>query len=382
MLIHPVQVSEQYPIGSIIESNIAPSSDWLLCNGQLLLQSAYSNLYNIMDDPHPIFQQWELIDSGAGDYFDVYKIVTNGTTLVGSCYGSKMIYSTNYESWTAVTLPTASRNYYTVAYNSTIGLFLAVPYHNSLISLYATSPDGVNWTERNLPATVYPRAVTSDDDYFYILTRTTTAYRSSNGVNWTAITIPDTYCDSIIAANDLLLIFKSNIVYCSSDQGATWKSYDHGASDSGTNSVSFDADSNKFIVCSGEQSISSYSVSEDGIYWELTNLVLNRFFDTPYFNKIKKVGNYWFLCTSYSSETMYSSDLKTWNKFIIIPGGEWNEILYNSSTGYYYFLGEGRYIMRWKEVDYDTNTYFQLPYANDIHRPEKLFNINKYIRVK
>jgi hypothetical protein len=383
MLLHPVQVSELYPIGSVIEANGPPNENWLLCDGQLLAQADYSDLFNMMDRPHPIFNQWKSIYSGVDE--EIYDVAYDGTYYVGSCYGSRMVYSSNGESWTSVALTTASRHYESIVYNATIGLFISVPYSNTSYTLYVTSPDGVNWTERALPATIRGREVASDGTYFYINNYySTTFYRSSNGIDWTTLTVPFSSTQAMDANSSRIILSDPYGKYCiSTDYGANWKTYDVGVSPF-IGSCIYDSTDDVFVMCSGSTNYDDYvaiSPGDDGINWEIQHLYYGYREYSAYSTKVVKAGSYYFLVREIGAETFYSSDLKTWNR-INIPNGNWHTILYNSSTGYYYLLGESPFVFRWNAVDYDTNTYFRLPYANYDQKENHYLKLRNYIRVK
>jgi len=383
MLIHPVQSSEQYPIGSVIEAYAPPNDNWLLCNGQILAQADYSELYNMMERPHPIFEQWKQMYPGVAVL--IADVAYDGSNYVGSCYGSKMAYSSNGESWTSVTLTTASRNYYRIVYNATIGLFISVPYSNTSYNLYVTSPDGINWTERSLPATIRGRDVASDGTYFYIHDYySTNFYRSSNGIDWTTLTVPFINTVTMNANSNMIILSRGEGKYCRSvDYGANWKVYNCGVSTSNS-SCFYDPVSDLFVINSSSDNYETFiavTPGDDGINWEIQKVYVGYREGSATPGRIMKAGNYWFLISSNSSEAFYSSDLKTWDK-MPISISYWYAIMYNSTTEYYYILGDDPFMLRWKEVKYDANNYFQLPYGNHNQIENNYLKFKNYIRVK
>lgn len=383
MLIHPVQVSELYPIGSVIEANGPPNENWLLCDGQLLAQASYSDLFNMMDRPHSIFQQWKLVHGGVK--VEIFDVAYDGSNYVGCCYGSKMVYSSNGESWTPVTLTTASRNYKSIVYNSTIGLFISIPDSTTAYTLYVTSPDGVVWTERALPASVKGRVVASDGTYFYINNYGgTTFYRSSNGIDWTTLAVPISSTTAMSANSNMIILSDGAGTYCRSvDYGANWKVYNCGVSPF-NNGCFYDSVSDLFIINDSLMNYENHiavSSGDDGINWQLQKLYSGYRENSNYFERVIKAGNYWFSPTGYSTEAFYSSDLKTWDR-MLIPVAEWHTIIYNPTTEYYYMLGKSPCVVKWKEVKYDTNTYFQLPYGNHSQKENNGLKFRNYIRVK
>jgi len=178
MLIHPIQSTELYPIGSIVEASNPPDNKWVPCNGQVLAQADYPVLYNLMEQPHSIFQNFEVVQDT--DLDEMYEVVYGNGLFVG-CGDGEMFYSSDGLSWTKVVLPTYTNTFYGIAYDGTT--FVSVGYDDGE---YVTSTDGQNWTERLLPVTWSVTNITYSGTYFFIIGNT--CLRSSNGTSWTEST--------------------------------------------------------------------------------------------------------------------------------------------------------------------------------------------------
>ena len=90
-------------------------------------------------------------------------------------------------------------------------------------------------------------------------------------------------------------------------------------------------------------------------------------------------GTYFYL--SQGLMMAYSTDLKLWDA-ISIPNLYFYDCFYNSSNEYYYFITNCEDVYKTKRYEYDTATYFQLPYAYAEHSKFSNPKIRKWIRVR
>lgn len=388
MLLHPVQVSELYPIGSVVESYVPPGDDWVLCDGQQLAQADYPVLFNLMDDPHPIFQDWETLDGGSGFGYETYKSIQGNSLFIRGGAGKIHYSSDGVSSWTEVNL-TSSRSIYGLAYDGTT--FVAVPSNTSPATDYYTSTDGMSWTDRVFPASIEGRRVCHDGTNFYVVSYDdgVTLY-SANGTSWSSGgALPDTTWFSLAASPDVVVTMSyGGKLAVSTDSIATWKLYN--APLGSTREIYYDSTDDIFVQAFGSDPMYAVSAGDDGVEWDVRHLMVPEHggsersysYSRPEWNRIKKVGSYWFAIGWHGERVAYSTDLQTWNAFPCIYT-EWYDIEYNATTGYYLMYGYGNYFMRWKEVNrYDTATYFMLPKANTQHDWHSQTKKLKYIRVK
>jgi hypothetical protein len=374
MLIHPVQSGERYPIGSIIEAYAPPNNNWLLCNGQILAQADYPTLYGLMENPHPIFQHWEMINSDM-EWHGIYCILYDGSQWVGGC-DDGTCYSANGSSWTYVASATYSNNCESLSTDGTI--ICGSMYSTS--GEYITSTDGQTWTERTFPTPLIFYEICCDGTTFYTAAyNATTTYKSTDGINWTAGTVlpfSSQWRSINISSSSVIIVFnRAGAIARSTDGMSTWKVYPIIAA--GSSLVSYDSGEDLFTTVGEWDAVYAFSPGDDGIDWEVHQLP----YTDNYGYRLKKAGNYWFLISTQSERLAYSSDLRTWHMFRF-PYAEWNDVFYDSGTGYYYIVGGTQYLVRWKEVDhYNTSTHFKIPDANIIHDNRWNIKSHKYIRV-
>ena len=308
MLIHPIQTSERYPIGSVVEAFAPPNQDWMLCDGQILAQADYPKLYNLMDRPHPIFQHWELIHSGMITQTEIYALVNTGTIIVGLGYGGYVAYSTDGESWIDSQLSTFTYYFQGLAYDGTT--FVGMPTNSSPQVDFITSTDGQNWTERStLSPSLEAKDICHDGTYFYIIDYNgITTFRSSDGISWTQMTdVPDTSYWSIAASPDAVVsISLGGDLVVSYDQASTWKKYT--APNQSCYKIIYDSTDDIFVASWQYDWLFGISPGDDGVNWEYfsiykgmygqkRDLNLNTYSGG---NGIIRVGGYWFFIDKYN----------------------------------------------------------------------------------
>ena len=308
MLIHPIQVSERYPIGSVVEAFAPPNDDWMLCDGQILAQADYSKLYSLMDRPHPIFQHWELIHSGMTTQTEIYALVNTGTIIVGLGYGGRVAYSTNGYSWIDSQLPTFTYYFQGLAYDGTT--FVGMPTNSSPQVDFITSTDGQNWTERStLSPSLEAKDICYDGTYFYIIDYNgITTFRSSDGISWTQMTdVPDTSFWGIAASPDAVVsISLGGDLVVSYDQATTWKKYT--VPNQSCYNIVYDSTDDIFVATWYYDWLFGISPGDDGVNWEFFNIYTGMYGQKRdlYLNSysggngIIRVGSYWFFIDKYN----------------------------------------------------------------------------------
>jgi hypothetical protein len=141
------------------------------------------SLANIISSTDGI--SWATSDLGDG----ASSITNNGSTFVAVDPGTTGSRSTdNGNSWSAITLP-VNRDWSSVKFIN--GIYVAIVNVNAG---YATSPDGITWTARTLPAAPgaggnsgeISRLIVIGNAIFYVAT-TGDLYTSTDGINWTLL---------------------------------------------------------------------------------------------------------------------------------------------------------------------------------------------------
>lgn len=381
MLIHPVQVSERYPIGSIVESYLPPGDGWILCDGQVVAQADYPELYAISEDPHPDFEDWDILEASIGDGF---YLTTQGNSLfIGGGIGDTLYYSSDGIVWSTSNVTSTLNNAGFdggLVYDGTT--FVAVPGNYSPYTDYFTSTDGQTWTARVFPVAIEGRGLCHDGTNFYITSEDGgTCLYSSDGLTWSlGAALPALDWKGLaVSSSKMVAVSWSGDLAVSSDSMLTWKLYQFATGS--LQRVIYDSADDIFVVAGYYDALYATSAGDDGLEWDVRYLPDQYGTDHDYY-AIKKAGSYWFAMRTSHGLLNYSKDLKTWNTIPTIYT-EWYDIEYNSTTGYYILYGYGNYIMRFKEVDeYDTSTYFKIPKAHKTYNKMSLTKEYKYIRVK
>lgn len=386
-LIHPLQANELYPIGSIVQAFVSPGDNWLECRGQVIAQADYPELYAMMDEPHPIFENWEVFDNGLDNYIGVMNGITYGNSRWVAGLDGAVAYSTDGMSWTVGATFAHGRGVTKPAWNGSI--FVVTEDYYTAANWYATSSDGMSWTERTFTQTAeWTVDPIWDGTYFYLIAGDDTYCQySSDGTTWNAGTaMTDGYWLSAACSPDVLIASWGTKFAISTDSMTTWNYYH---SPTYAYSIEYLSSEDIFLASFGEYNCYGISAGDDGIDWEIRELPFmqdgQQFGISIYngdFKRIVKLGSYYIVVPWYSHVGFYSTDLRSWTPFPM-PYGEWHDAFYNSSTGYYYMYGIDATGIRWKEVDeYNTSTHFKLPYGSTHGDYNWEIKPKSYIRVK
>lgn len=382
MLIHPVQSSEVFPIGSIAEAYAPPNENWLPLDGAILAQADYPTLYSLMDNPHPVrFGRWQVQQAFEnGDYEGPFCVAYNGTNYV-ALTSYRAFYSTDAENWTETTA-VHSAYPYNVIWNGSI--FIALIRNTTMA---VTSSDGVTWTARTLNVSGNWYDVVWDGTYFYAVGYNSgTVIRSTDGISWSTVGTckSDTYYAMGANADIVFALSSGGDLSYSEDSGVTW--YTEYICSTTCRNVSY-IDS-KFMSAGEEGSI---GVSSDGKSWthqtcgimEKNNYrSIAEYQFSPY--RIREVDNMYFLVGWGTWNLAYSMDEgKVWEPINVLDTGEFYEVVYNSSTEKLILYGyQDTICVGEKDFVYDESTYFQLPNADALQDYGHITKLKKYIRVK
>lgn len=118
--------------------------------------------------------------------YSFYGLAFDGTTYVAVGQTGAIYTSTNRTTWTARTSGTTDL-LHSVAYESSVGLFVAVGYSTGVI---ITSPDGVTWTSRINPTTTNFRKVVWSSAHSKFFAVGNKVVFSDDGVTWVASSYP------------------------------------------------------------------------------------------------------------------------------------------------------------------------------------------------
>jgi hypothetical protein len=219
-------------IGDILVTSRAPlpAENYLLTNRAVYLQSSYPQLYGGIGAITDLDRAIPLTTVFPSSFSSGVKSFANsGSAIVlaqsGPPYARVARSTDNGVSWGLVTLPVAM-NYTGLSYGG--GLFVMTGWDTAgqPSTTYLTSPDGVIWTQRNLPIA----AIFSVNVFFnglFILARAGGSYLTSiDGLTWVQRdTYPTFGFDRFYVANGRLFVFGSGSWYSSTVDGLNWVSY-------------------------------------------------------------------------------------------------------------------------------------------------------------
>jgi hypothetical protein len=279
--------------------------------------------------------QWQKSDAG-GAFAATQRTLPSGTTSwISVAYGNGTFVavsigtniaatSTDGITWTQRTMP-ASVYWYGVTYGA--GTFVAVAYNTSVA---ATSTDGITWTQRNLPTNAYWYSVTYGNGTFVAVARDSAiAATSADGVTWTQRTLPEAASWSSIAygSGTFVAMYEtssSSSSAATSADGITWtqRAMPAGAYWSG---VAYGA--GKFVAVASTSSIAA--TSTDGVTWTQRSLPATKSW------KSVAYGNDTFVAVAYNSGSdaaATSQDGITWTLRTLPANAYWYSVTYGNGT--------------------------------------------------
>ena len=135
-------------------------------------------------------------------------------------------------NWTSRNVPDA-KLWWSITYGN--GLFVAVNGDVSATGAVMTSPDGITWTSRNVPDAKFWRSITYGNGLFVVVnsgvSATSAVMTSPDGINWTSRNVPDAkFWRSITYGNGLFVAVNADVsvtgAVMTSPDGITWTSRD------------------------------------------------------------------------------------------------------------------------------------------------------------
>lgn len=225
-------------------------------------------------------------------------------------------------TWTSRTLPgPPPGNYFDVAFGN--GLFVAVGLSST--NQYATSPDGITWTQRTLPNTTDWFSVSYGNGLFLAMSGNSNSISatSPDGINWTARTLPvnSTWFSAYGGGTWVATRHNSNQVYTSPD-AITWTART-APSTSFWRSVAYGG--GRFVAVA-EGPTTSAMTSPDGITWSSGAMPSSQnWWRVAYGNGI------FVAVANGSSVAATSTDGVTWTQRTLPANTSWKGIAYGNS---------------------------------------------------
>lgn len=187
------------------------------------------------------------------------ELAWNGTVFCAVASGTdQCATSTNGVDWTERTMP-ASADWRAIAWNGTV--FCAVAWGGTVA---ATSPDGITWTARTLPVSANWIAIAWNGSVFCAVAwGGTVAATSPDGITWTARTLPFTgnWVDVAAKGSILVAIANGSSDFARSiDNGASWTQSAAG----GLSWRAINASSSGFVAVATATATGVYSVDGNG----------------------------------------------------------------------------------------------------------------------
>jgi hypothetical protein len=247
-----------------------------------------------------------------------YAVTINSSGLFCAVGASVCATSPDGITWTARTIPAGT--YYAVTINSS-GLFCAV----GDSSVCATSPDGITWTARTIPAGDY-YGVTVNTSGLFCAVGSGVCATSPDGITWTARTIPvGSYRSVTINSSGLFCAVGINVCATSPD-GINWTArtipvgsyYGVTVNSSG-------------LFCAVSLG-SRCATSPDGINWTARTIPVGSYYGVT-------VNSSGLFCAVGSSVCATSPDGITWTARTI-PAGNYRSVTVDSS-GFFCAVGVG-----------------------------------------
>jgi hypothetical protein len=303
--------------------------------------NVFDNIYKAVGIPFGTpfnLREFELHTTPSNAYFSVaYSSTLNLFVAVGDSAGTTTHIMTSPDgvTWTARTSPNES--YFEVCWASGLSLFVAVG-----TNCVATSPDGITWTSRTPAAANDWRGVVwaSGLNLLVCVGRSGTGNRvmtSPNGINWTARTsAADNDWRNIAYSAELGLLVatsfdgSANRVMTSSN-GTSWTS--RTTTDREWSGVVWSKRDAQFVAVASNYSM----VSTDGITWTETNHGLaNGWRGLAYSTTL---GVYMAVADTGTNRVMYSTDGTDWASLTPAADNSWWGICWASDFQIFVIVG-------------------------------------------
>jgi len=232
--------------------------------------------------------------------------------------------STNGITWTQRTAP-VSAQWISVCYGN--GLFVAVAGNTATSNVFATSTDGITWTQRTAPVSTQWISVCYGNGVFVAVAFNSTVIATSpDGITWTQRTAPvSVQWYSICYGNGLFVAVATAAVIATSPDGITWTQRTAPVS-SNWRSVCY---GNGLFVAIAHNSANAMT-SFDGIMWTQRTLPLSSYWRSVCY------GNGLFVAitggATASTVAAISTDGMVWTEKVISISSKWISVCYGNGV--------------------------------------------------
>jgi hypothetical protein len=298
-------ISDELPLGSIVELIAQPSDVTFLAKNSLMLRSLYTDMSNNFGVPKlgvpttalpPVWNSVAMPSSS-----DWASIAYGNNLFMAIGTGTVAAISLDGITWTAITLPAAGT--WSVAFGA--GVFVILPAMGGGTTAY-TSPDGQAWTSCTIPASGYSSVAFGAGVFCAVSNSSTAIATSPDGKTWTAGTgaglagiAKVTYTGSLF----LHLQTGSGVYTSSTGLSGSWVSRALGATATWS-SVAYGAGLYVAISNGG----TSLSTSPDGVTWTLRSIT----YSGSWTGIVYQSGLFIVLPTGATVSYLYSLDGLTW----------------------------------------------------------------------
>ena len=225
--------SSTEPIGALALGNTAPSADYLQCNGQVLTQATYPDLYTAVGtQPEftPVFRTARggtFIDMAYSSGLGLYVAITSNS---GSAGIPNIFTSTDAENWNAAGAGLNGVTPTSITWSSTIGLFVICTGSTDVL----ISADGYSWKQSQVFRAANINYVCASPTLIIVGgssdldSSIESVYTSTNGTTWTKRTL-STSAQTVTAMHysaglSLYVVGTSTGGIFTSSDGTTWTS--------------------------------------------------------------------------------------------------------------------------------------------------------------
>ena len=345
---------------SLFPLNATSTAGLLKCDGSIVSQSTYSNLFSKIGllQSGNVNNTWTLRTGFTSGTEQVFSLIYENSLYVLCGQSGLIRTSTDLLTWTTRSSGTTS-SIYSLAYNGTIYVAVGDRY-------LATSTDGATWTVRTqvTNTTWFSITYSPTDDRFVKAGFNGMAY-STDAITWTLRSIGTSFAKGVYYLNNLYLVGGQSGYLASSTDGISWTRRSVGNS-SNINSFAYSSEAQLYVL---NLANSGFATSTDGTTWTVTL--------TSFGNNLAYGDGVLVSCGAFGSAALTvkaytSTNAITWNErntgitITVGSGAGGNPLLYKSSEKEFVvasYAGQGA---TGEIYNYDTTTQFSLPTSSQL----------------
>jgi hypothetical protein len=321
--------TEGMPVGIIIDAPsgvLTPEEDYLVCDGSAQLRSAYPDLSDVITEDS--LTPTSIPMAGTQSAVAFSSIAASGSMFAAVCVAapSLIAYSTNGTSWTVIR-PPVDVPFRCITWNGSV--FCAVPNSGNQC---ITSPDGITWTARTLPAAGNWTVVGSNNSgrlIALVSASTIGATSDDNGATWTQQVIISGSWNNVAWATSLgLFCVVSSVAtntYMTSPDGITWTSRTF-ATSATRPGIAW----NGTVFAVSSTATASFLYSSDGVNWGAATSSVGAAGGS---NTIIWNGSI-FVCVAGTTLVLTSPDGITWSTASMPSSAQWQTVAWNGTVFY------------------------------------------------